>query len=305
MKEPGVECCWRPVMGMGGSAARGRTRGTVPLCWLHSGDRHDWRSVSRSWWGGRGDATRSVLGEIPEQLCSGLHRFPQAQGALVGLSCEREVHRGGRGGEIRSAWPWRGGEAGWLSLLPRRGCSLRVWLGKEKSMLREFLFYYSIIFMFFPSICSSPFSPGQELLLPLRQNVSELINWDSREEYHHLQVKKLALGIGFLFLSSFVSFCIFFLSRFVTMNLLSFEPICIFLFSQGMFKAAILHQWFLSRVLPGLQLESFTLTNESQVSASPAGLGINFWNTVSHKRGKNNRWRNSFSENLNMWLICM
>lgn len=65
-------------------------------------------------------------------------------------------------------------------------------------------------------------------------------------------------------------------SRFVTMNLLSFESICVLLLSQGMFEVAIFHQWFLSRVLPCLWSSSFWGMRAKWVPLE--GLQINLWN---------------------------
>lgn len=108
-------------MGMGSRAARGGTRGTGPSAGSTAGTGRDGTAGAG---GSSGAAARSVLGEAPEQLCWALHRLPQAQGALVGLSCEREVERRGR----------RGAEAG-LPLPPSPpGLLSPNVMGKERSM---------------------------------------------------------------------------------------------------------------------------------------------------------------------------
>lgn len=52
-----------------------------------------------------------------------------------------------------------------------------------------------------------------------------------------------------------IPFIFFFSLRFVAMSLLPLESICVFLLPQGTFKVVFLHQWFLSQMLPRLQLE--------------------------------------------------
>lgn len=61
-----------------------------------------------------------------------------------------------------------------------------------------------------------------------------------------------------------ILFSFFFSSfRFVTMSLLSFVSICIFLLPQSTFQVVVLHQRFLSQMLPRLWLEFFDPRNES------------------------------------------
>lgn len=166
---------------VGAVLGMGRTRGTAP-------------------WAG-GVPAQLIWGDLGMRLGLGSVQ-PRSSSAQLGSArlCPRHTEPGWeREGKNREGR--RGGRAGCASLPARVAPSL--W---ERSMLRNLLFYYSLIFTVFPSICSPPFSPGQELFLPLRQNVSELITWDTREEDDQLQVKKLALGIGFLFLSPFASF---------------------------------------------------------------------------------------------------